>query len=289
MPSVPTIGAVVLSMGDRPQELTHALATLDAQRGVDLDVVVVGNGWEPTGLPTGVKSVHLPENVGVPEGRNVGAAHCGGDFVFFYDDDAALPRDDVLARLARELARRPGTAVVQPRAIDPVSRRTCRRWVPRLRVWRGGRGGVVTHFWEGVFLIRRAVFEEVGRWPGAFFFGHEGIDLAWRVGAAGHRIRYHPEVVVNHPATDPARHDVYYRLNARNRVWVARRNLPHPLVGLYLVAWILITLVRVHRVAPLRDWAAGLHQGLRTDPGPRRPMPWRTVLRLAFAGRPPIL
>ena len=56
-------------------------------------MVVVGNGWEPVGLPEVVRTVHLPENVGIPEGRNVGAAASRGDVLFFYDDDAYLPTD----------------------------------------------------------------------------------------------------------------------------------------------------------------------------------------------------
>ena len=35
-----------------------------AQTGVTLDVIVVGNAWTPTGLPRGVRSLALPENVG---------------------------------------------------------------------------------------------------------------------------------------------------------------------------------------------------------------------------------
>ena len=34
---------------------------------------MVGNGWEPTGLPDGVRGWALAENVGIPAGRNVGA------------------------------------------------------------------------------------------------------------------------------------------------------------------------------------------------------------------------
>ena len=63
----PTVAAVVLSMGTRPDDFPRALESLLAQEGVDLDVVVVGNGWDPVGLPTGVRTIHLPENVGIPE------------------------------------------------------------------------------------------------------------------------------------------------------------------------------------------------------------------------------
>ena len=284
----PTVGAVVLSMGDRPQGLQFALTTLLSQEGIDLDVVLVGNGWEPIDVPSAVRTIHLPENVGIPEGRNVGAREARGDVLFFYDDDASLPTPDVLARLAAAYED-PDVAVAQPRGADPHGRPAPRRWAPRLRTTAGGRGGDVALFWEGVCTIRRRAFEDVGGWPGHFWYGHEGIDLAFRLVDAGWRLVYLPEVVVHHPATQATRHAVFYRMNARNRVWVARRNLPAPLLAAYLSTWTAITLARVHDRAALAVWAHGFVEGWRTDPGSRQPISWHTVWRLTAAGRPPIL
>ena len=70
----PSVGVVVLSMGNRPVELTEAIRTVQMQEGVDLDIVVVGNGWRPEGLPAGVRSVYEAQNTGIPEGRNIGAS-----------------------------------------------------------------------------------------------------------------------------------------------------------------------------------------------------------------------
>ena len=117
-----SVGAVVLSMGTRPVEFPRAMESLMSQQGVDMDVVVVGNGWAPEGLPDGVQVVHLPENVGIPEGRNVGAAAVGGDIIFFYDDDAYLPTDDVVARLVDVLDADPKIAAAQPRPVDPTGK-----------------------------------------------------------------------------------------------------------------------------------------------------------------------
>jgi GT2 family glycosyltransferase len=286
---LPTVAAVVLSMGTRPEEFPRALESLLAQRGVDLDVVVVGNGWEPTGLPPQVRTVYLPENVGIPEGRNIGAAEARGDVVFFYDDDAYLPSDDVVARLVAVLDGDPRVAAVQPRPVDPTGRPGPARWVPRPGAGDPLRPGVVTWIWEGTFVIRRAVFEQVGGWPGHFFYGHEGIDLMWKVWDAGYVGWYAPDVVMNHPATSPTRHAVFYRNNARNRVWVALRNLPAPLVPVYLMVWTLLTVVRVRSPEKLRAWASGFREGFAGGHGERRPMSWRTVLRLTRAGRPPII
>src|SRR3954447_19900448 len=64
------VGVVVLTQGRRPAELEHAVRSILVQEDVDTDVVVVGNGWAPSGLPDGVRGVSLPENVGIPAGRN---------------------------------------------------------------------------------------------------------------------------------------------------------------------------------------------------------------------------
>lgn len=287
--SLPTVGAVVLSMGTRQDDLARVVASLLQQTGVDLDVLVVGNGWRPHGLPDGVRTVALEVNVGVPEGRNVGAREVRGDIVLFIDDDAYLPNPTVLSRLVAVLDAHPGAGLVQPRAVDPDGLPSPRRWVPRLRVGDPTRGGVVAGVWEGVFAIRRQAFTQAGGWPGDFFYAHEGIELVWRLYDAGWVAHYAPEIFINHPATSPTRHAPYYRMNARNRVWVARRNLPLPLACCYVAVWVGLTLVRIRQIGPLKVWFAGLWEGLTTPCGPRRPLRWRTVARLTWAGRPPIV
>ncbi|WP_367132252.1 MULTISPECIES: glycosyltransferase family 2 protein [Streptomyces] len=284
----PTIGAVVLTMNDRPTEFPRAMASLLAQEGVDLDVVVVGNGCEPAQVPDGVRTVALVENVGIPEGRNIGADNVKGDYVFFFDNDAVLPTTDALARLATELDRDAHLAYVQPRIADPDTGETLRRWVPRLRAADATRPGTVTVMAEGVVMVRRSAYELAGGWPGHFFLFHEGIDLAWRLWNHGGTGLYKPDIIVHHPATNPARHERFYRLNARNRVWLARRNLPAPLIPFNLATWTLITLWRFRDRSALRASLAGFREGLREDPGTRSPMSWRTIARLAKAGRPPI-
>ncbi|MFI0827319.1 glycosyltransferase family 2 protein [Streptomyces roseolus] len=286
---VPRVGAVVLTMNDRPDEFPKAMDSLLAQKGVDLDVVVVGNGCVPEQVPAGVKTIALAENVGIPEGRNVGAQAVDGELLFFFDNDAVLPETDALARLAAALLRESGLAYAQPRIADPDTGITVRRWVPRLRAGDPTRPGIVTVMAEGVVMIRRSAFDAADGWPGDFFLFHEGIDLAWRLWDQGGTGRYLPDIVVHHPATSPARHDRFYRLNARNRVWLAKRNLPAPLIPLNLAAFVLLALWRFRDRAALRATAAGFREGLRGGHGRRAPMSWRTVARLTRAGRPPIV
>lgn len=283
------VGCVLLSQGNRPAELGRAVASVLGQRDVTVHVVVVGNGCEPTGLPAEVGTVALADNVGVPEGRNVGARAVAGDILFFLDDDIELVGDDVLSRAVAQFAADGSLAVIQPRAADPAGEATARRHVPRLRAGDAGRSGDVAWFWEGASLIRRSAFDAVGGWPGSFFYGHEGIELAWRLVDAGYRIRYDAALVVLNPPAAPFRGPAHRFMDARNRVWVARRNLPLPLLAGYLAVWCSATLLRSVRSGGAAATLRGFREGLHTDCGPRRPIRWRTAWRLTRLGRPPIV
>lgn len=284
-----TIGVVVLTMGTRPQELSRALESLLSQQDVDLDVVVVGNGWQPEGLPAGVRGLGLTENRGIPAGRNAGAGVVAGDLLFFLDDDAWLPDPGFLAAVQQRFAQDPRLGLIQPRVVDPTGAATPGRWVPRLRVGDPGRPGPATTLWEGATAIRRAVFDSAGGWPEEFFYAHEGIDLVWRVWDAGYVAWYAGDLVVYHPVIDPLRHADFYRMNARNRVWLARRNLPLVLEPVYVGTWMGLTIARVREREALRAWFAGLREGMRVTPAGRRPMRWSTVWTLTRAGRPPVV
>jgi GT2 family glycosyltransferase len=233
--------------------------------------------------------VSLEDNIGIPAGRNAGVSMVHGDLLFFLDDDAMLSSDDVLATIARRFADDPRLGLLQPRIADPDGAPPPRRWTPRLRVGDPRRSSYATVVWEGAVAMRPEVFERAGGWADEFFYAHEGIDLTWRVWDTGSVAWYAGDIVVRHPANDPARNDMYYRYNARNRVYVARRNLPVPLIPVYLAAWTLLTVIRLRPRSALRVWFAGFYEGVVTPCGERRPLGWRTIARMSMAGRPPIV
>ena len=285
----PSYGVVVLTMGKRPDDLDRGLVSLLDQRDVELDVVVVGNGWRPTGLPDGVKANALPENVGIPAGRNAGVSLVEGDLLFFLDDDACLPEDDLLARMAAQFAADPTLGLIQPRVVDPEGRAAPRRWTPRVRVGDPARSSPAMNVWEGAVAIRRDAFDFAGGWPEPFWYAHEGIELAWRVWDGGFHVRYDGEIEVYHPAIQPTRHAEFYRFQARNRVWLARRNLPVPVGALYLLAWTAVSALRLRSRAAWRETFRGYRIGLAKPAGERRPMSWRTIWRMTRAGHPPVI
>jgi len=291
---VPSFGVVVLTQGTRPDEFRRGLDSLLRQTGVDLDIVVVGNGWQPVDLPDGVKAHALPENVGIPAGRNAGVGRVGGDLLFFLDDDAWLPDDDFLAACAAEFAADPTIGMIQPRIEDPAADELPTRWIPRLRKGSPRHSSNIFSVVEMAVAIRRAVFEQTLGWPASFFYAHEGIELAWRVWAAGSRVVYLGHLRAGHPVIDPRRHDDYYMKNARNRVWLARRNLPWPVSWAYVGSWSAVQLVRSRKEpATLRPWLAGWRDGWKSDPwapGEQRgKLSWSAVWRMGRNGRWPVV
>jgi GT2 family glycosyltransferase len=322
------VGAVIITMGTRPGELRALIDSIAKQDGDPVEVVVVGNGSPVPDFPCPVRTIELSENLGIPGGRNVGihafrtgsggapegpgsAAPVGDtatsaavseeagdtagsgpfevDILLFLDDDGLLARHDT-AQLCREaFAADPDLGIISFRIADPETGVTQRRHVPRLRASDPMRSSSVTTFLGGANAVRTQVIADVGGLPGDFFYAHEETDLAWRAIDAGWMIEYRSDMVLFHPATAPSRHAVYHRMVARNRVWLARRNLPAPLIPLYLGVWLLLTLLRRPSGAALKAWFGGFREGWSTAPGPRRPMKWRTVWRLTRLGRPPVI
>ncbi|MET7622282.1 glycosyltransferase family 2 protein [Streptomyces sp. NPDC005408] len=276
-------------MGTRPKELAELLASVRAQTVPAARTVVVANGCELPELPLWVETVQLAENLGVTGGRNAALERLKDmDLVLDLDDDGLLVADDVFATIADLYAADAKLGIVGFRIADETGV-TQRRHVPRLRAGDPMRGGLVTGFLGGAHVLSTRMLEQVGHWPDAFFFAHEETDMAWRAIDAGWQVRYEPQLLLQHPRTSPARHEFFYQVNARNRVYLARRHLPAPLVPIYLGVWITLTVIRTRSIPGLRAWFGGFGEGWRTPCGRRKPMRWRTVFALARLGRPPVI
>ena len=297
--SLPAVGVVILTQGRRPADLRRAIASVVEQREVDVNVAIVGNGWDPRqlagGLPKSVTAVALDENLGIPAGRNAGVSHVTGEFLFFLDDDASLASDGFLRAAISILDAAPDIGMLQPQVVDPTGLVSPRRWIPRIRKGSASSPSNVFSVWEGAVLLRRSVFDATGGWAAPFFYAHEGIELAWRVWDAGYRAWYAGDLVANHPVIVQTRHSYYFRLTARNRVWLAKRNLPAAIGALYVGAWTGVQLLRWIRNPPqrgtgeIRAWFGGWREGWADSAGPRRPLKWSTIWRMTRAGRPPII
>jgi hypothetical protein len=76
---------------------------------------------------------------------------------------------------------------------------------------------------------------------------------------------------------------------ARNRVWLARRNLPLPVATAHMAVWFVRTAAGLRSVDDLEQTLRGYRDGFREPPGRRRPLRWRTIWRMTLAGRPPVI
>jgi GT2 family glycosyltransferase len=279
-------------MGDREVELRALLESVAKQDTPATRIVVVGNGCVLPPLPPEVTAVELPENLGVAGGRNVAMQklreYGDVDVLVDLDDDGLLISPEVFTRIVDLHAEDERLGIVSFRIADETGF-TQRRHVPRLRAGDPMRGGEVTTFLGGGHSLSMAMLAQIGGWPDEFFFAHEETDLAWRALDAGWRIVYEPALVLQHPRTSPTRHAVFYRMVARNRVWLAKRHLPAALVPVYLGVWLLLTLARTRSATGLRAWFAGFAEGVRRPCGPRRPIRWRTAARMTRLGRPPAI
>jgi GT2 family glycosyltransferase len=299
-----SLACVILTMGTRPVELRRAVDSALAQDGAPIDVVVVANGCPAPELPAGARAIELPENLGPPAGRNAALPSIAADVVLFLDDDAWYSENTIAEHVRRAFAVDPTLGVLTIRIDDPDGGVGQQRHVPRLGRSDPRQSSDVTTFLFGACAIRRSVFDEVGELAGNFFFNHEESDFAWRVLDAGHRIHYDGSVAVFHPSTEPYRDSAeHHWRNGRNRAWLARRRLPAPLAALHVATWTAVTAARGARSMPrpdqdgvrhsrlwwFRTYLRGVRDGLRTDPGPRRPMRWSTAWRMTRLGRPPVL
>lgn len=283
------LSCVILTMGDRPAELNRAIESVLAQVD-DVELVVVGNGADVPGLPAGVKTVLLPANVGVAAGRNAGVEACDGDVVLFLDDDGWYPDTGLAGHLSRRFAAEPRLAVLSMRVVDPEGGPGARWHVPRLRAGDPGRSSVVTVFLGGASAIRRSAFLEAGGYPALFFYGHEETDLAWRLQDRGYRLEYDAAARMCHHSLPNTRYDTFRRRDGRNRVLLARRNLPWPLALVYLADWMALNIARERgKPGRLRPWFAGFAEGWRIEAGARHPISLRTAWRMTRAGRPPVI
>lgn len=282
------VAAVVLTLGDRPEPLAEACRSLDASGVVD-EVVVVWNGTAPDepGPAVGCarRDIALPANLGIPGGRDVAIGAADAELVVCLDDDAAVLRG--LAVACAAFADDAGLAAVALRLVDQNGH-TSRRHVPRLGRLGVDRPGPVATFLGGACVIRRRAYDDVGGYWSDLWYGHEELDLAWRLTDAGWSVRYMPETTVFHPRSPIGRHAEGWRLTGRNRVWIARRNLPLPLLVSHTVGWLLIGAIRAPGRTARRAFLGGWWSGWKDEIG-RKPIRWATVWRLTRAGRPPIV
>ena len=285
-PAGDRVAAVVVSYNTR-DHLRVCLASL-ATAGIDR-IVVVDNGstdgsqavveaagatWAPTGA-----------NLGYGRAANRGAAHpvaAGADFLLVCNPDLDLSAGAVTTLVAA-LDEAPQVGAVGPRLVNPdgslyPSARTFpdlvdamghglfglvaprNRFTRRYRLldWDHGQAADVDWVSGACFLVRRQAWDAVGGFDESYFMYMEDVDLCWRLGRAGWRVRYEPAAEVLHVQGVSADQHPYRMLAAHHRsMWTfARRSttgsrrLALPVVAVGLAARLAVAAGRRRLAGP---------------------------------------
>lgn len=247
--------------------LADCLQSVDQQRLRPDHVVVVDNASTDDSLDRaapwlrGVELVRLRENVGFARGNNIAAR--------------AARRFDALALLNPDAVAEPGwlDALVTAAGAQPTTAGFASQMLlagaPQYldgagdsyhvsgRAWRNGHR-VSSTGWPAVdvdvfapcaaaALYRRDAFDEVGGFDERFFCYFEDVDLAFRLRLRGYSCRYVHSAVVRHvgSAVSGYRSDFAVYHGERNAVWTFVKNMPGPLMWMYLPQHIALNIAAI--------------------------------------------
>ena len=254
--TTPRVGVLIVNWNSGPL-LARCLDALAAQTRVPDRVLVIDNasadGSERAAQDRrGVELLRMESNLGFAEANNVGVRHL--------DDCAwiALLNPDAFAepRWLEALV----SAAARDADADVASFASCQRLADTPSIldgtgdeytvaglaWRRDHGraaegnarvaGEIFGPCAAAGLYRRAAFLEVGGFDASYFCYFEDVDLAFRLRLRGYRSRYVPEAVVHHvgSALSGYRSDFAVFHGHRNLVWTFFKDMPTPLLALYL-------------------------------------------------------
>jgi N-acetylglucosaminyl-diphospho-decaprenol L-rhamnosyltransferase len=258
--------------------LKACLASIGAG-GVE-DIVVVDNGSTDRSRAiaeaSGARWIETGANLGYGRAANRGAAMDGPDrarYLLICNPDLVV-REGAIAALATALHTQPTVGAVGPRMVNPdrslyPSARSFPRLVEavghgllgqvapgnrfsrryRMLDWDHSAAADVDWVSGACLLVRREAWETVGGFDPSYFMYMEDVDLCWRLGRAGWRIRYEPAAEVLHVQGVSADLHPYRMLAAHHvsmwrfawRTTTGRRRLVLPLVGLGLIGRFVLT------------------------------------------------
>lgn len=266
-------------------ELAAAIASVASD---DTEVIVVFNGTEPTLEDSpGIRIVHSAVNLGIPGGRHFGLQATSTELVGFLDDDAFALSLHAHRAISAAFEASPTVGAVTLRIVDEAGL-SARRHVPRFGGKSADVGGPVGIFLGGACAIRRAAYCEAGGYWADLFYAHEELDLSWRLHDRSWAILYLADVLVQHPRLPISRHEEGWNRTGRNRVLVARRNLPWGVHLTHAFLWLLLGVARAPEWRSRAAYAQGWRHGWSIEAA-RRPISWSAIWRLTKVGRPPVL
>jgi GT2 family glycosyltransferase len=258
----PDISVIIVNYNGQ-RHLDTCLRAVAAQQRPEVECVLVDNTSADDSVAfvrehfPWVQVVRSETNLGFAGGNNLGARSARGRLLAFLNNDTQADAA-WLAALQRVCDESDEIGLVTSRIVymhDPSVLDSAGDGMTRPGgAFKRGHGMPASLYMQredvfgacgAAFMIRRALFEEVGGFDEDFFVSHEDVDLSYRVRLRGYRCVYVPEALVLHAGSATlgrmSRVAVYY--GQRNLEWVLLKNTPTalwpmvvPLHAVYLLA-----------------------------------------------------
>jgi GT2 family glycosyltransferase len=267
MPQEQTRVAVVVVNHNGGGVVQQALEALEGQTRRPNRTIVVDNASSDGSADhidarfPAVELIRLDRNAGFAAGNNIGVATAEDcDWIALLNPDA-FPEPTWLERLLDSAAAHPdfsffGSLLLRADEPTEVDGSGDAYHVGGM-AWRrdNGRPLAEAHLDPGeIFspcaaaaLYRRDAFLEAGGFDESFFAYYEDSDLAFRLRLLGHRCFYEPSAVVRHVGFSTAGEESPFTVfhSQRNLVWAWVKNMPGPLLGVYLLQHFLVNLLNI--------------------------------------------
>ncbi|XOV68129.1 MAG: glycosyltransferase family 2 protein [Fluviicola sp.] len=246
-----TISIVIISY-NRPVEtievLENVLFEVDDYEGFKKEIIVINNGSsedytdvvsyiDKHNTDNQIIYVNDGVNLGVSGGRNVGIKHSTGKYVVFIDDDAVFAEKDIIGKIDQRFTKDPslgviGFAVYNFYTNEPDHPVKKSKFMDQDEFYNN-------IFWGCGFVVPRSVFDELGNFEAAFFYGMEEYDLAYRVMDSGRKIWFTKKISVLHKVSTAGRERnvVKHSRMFVNKCILAHRYLPWYYVVTHFIMW----------------------------------------------------
>jgi GT2 family glycosyltransferase len=214
------------------------------------EVIVVDNGSHDGSVQylkdnfKQVKIISLSENKGYSHGINVGAEEAAGDILAFLNNDIEVT-PNWLSEAVAKLYSADNIGAVQCKSIYhgakdiidcvglSIDRCNVVHIIGRNQKDTGQYDSLseIGAFSGGAMLIRKELFEQIGRFDETYFMYFEDVDLSWRLRLAGYKIAPVPTSLVYHVGSASS------GIVTQDRVWDPSPFFAFEMTKNYLYCW----------------------------------------------------
>jgi GT2 family glycosyltransferase len=204
-----------------------------------------------------ITAILLTENLGIA-GYMAGFNKAKGEYILVLDDDSC-PTD--LAVIERAIKRMEQNPLIGITACHIAAMTGDQQWswhLPKQQTL-----GASPFFIGCGFIIRHALFKEIGWYPDNFFLYQNEIDVSFKVRLHRYDILYDPDCLIIHRGTPnqrPGWRRVFFP--TRNTLWLIRRYYPQPIATYMIISRILIGFYSACIFGQLGCYARALREGL---------------------------